>query len=317
MIDLHCDTLSLLEKSGEELYSNRLCVDLEKLGKAGVTAEFFACFVDMGRFSGSGKIEDAYRYVCGLLEYGKAEFEKNSARIALAESAADYFKFKAEGKISAFLTVEEGGIIGEDINKIDFLYSRGVRLITLCWNHENSIGFPNSEDPAEMEKGLKSFGFDAVEKMNQKGIIIDVSHLSDGGFYDVLKKSRAPVAASHSNARAICPHPRNLSDGMIKALAEKGGIAGVNFYPYFLNQSGTASLEDISEHIMYMHKTGGEDFTAIGTDFDGFDGAPSGIEDIGQAERLFWNLKNRGLTERQIEKISYLNAERIIKSVVK
>lgn len=317
MIDLHCDTLSLLEKSGGGLDINGLCVDLEKLEKAGVTAQFFACFADMSRFTCKSRTQEAFGYVCGLIEYGIKQFHKNSDRIALAESAQDYFKIKHEGKISAFLTVEEGGIIGEDINKIDFLYSKGVRLITLCWNHENSIGFPNSANPAEMDKGLKPFGFEVLEKMNETGIIVDVSHLSDGGFWDVLSKSRAPVAASHSNARAKCGHPRNLSDGMIKALAEKGGIAGVNFYPYFLNESGNASLEDISEHIMYMHKTGGEDFTAIGTDFDGFDGSPFGMENIGQTENLFSDLKKRGLTERQIEKISHLNAERLMKEVLR
>ena len=219
-------------------------------------------------------------------------------------------------KISAFLTVEEGGILGDDINRLQTLYDEGIRLITLTWNHENCIGYPNSKDEAIMQKGLKPFGIEVIEKMNQLGMIIDVSHLSDGGFWDVLKHSKKPVVASHSNARSLCNHPRNLSDEMIKALADRGGIAGINLYPYFIKKNGKATVDDIAAHVWHMYQTGGEDFVAIGTDFDGFDEGELEIVDIGEMGKLYDAVKRRGLSERQMEKFWIGNAMRVINEVL-
>ncbi len=312
MIDLHCDTLSLLQETGEGLKQNKFCVDLGKLKTVNAKAEFFACFVDIKNYENT---DMAYEYVCSLIDFGKNEFFKNKNTVYLAKNYKDYIKNTENNKISAFLTVEEGGIIGNDINKIDMLYEKGIRLITLCWNYENSIGFPNSRDKEIMQNGLKPFGFEVIKRLNEKGIIIDLSHLSDGGFFDVISNTDKPLIASHSNARALCRHPRNLTDEMITALAEKGGVAGVNFYPFFLKKDGNAEIYDIAEHILYMFNVGGEDFVSIGTDFDGFQGTVKGISNIADIERLFSVLKAKGLTERQLEKIKYKNAERIIKDI--
>ena len=152
-----------------------------------------------------------------------------------------------------------------------------------------------------------------VERMNELGMIVDVSHLSDGGFWDVLKYSRKPVVASHSNARALCPHPRNLSDEMIRVLAEKGGISGLNFYPYFLKENGKAGMDDLIRHIEHMYYVGGEEFVAIGTDFDGFDDGELDVEHLGQMERVYDALKKRKFHDSQIEKFWSKNALRLIK----
>lgn len=218
--------------------------------------------------------------------------------------------------MSAVLTIEEGGILCNDIERLDKLYQEGIRLMTLTWNHDNCIGSPNSKDIEVMKKGLKPFGLEVIERMNELGMIIDVSHLSDGGFWDVIRCSDKPVVASHSNARALCPHPRNLSNEMIKALAEKGGVIGVNFYPFFLNPIGKASAEEIADHIMHMYCVGGEDVIAIGTDFDGFDEGELEIEHLGEMDKLHSAVKKKGLTERQIEKIWSQNVMRVIKEVL-
>jgi membrane dipeptidase len=221
----------------------------------------------------------------------------------------------ANGKIAALLTIEEGGILNNDINRLYELYNQGIRLITLTWNHENCIGYPNSKDEAIMEKGLKPFGVEVVEKMNELGMIIDVSHLSDGGFWDVLKYSNKPVVASHSNARSLCNHPRNLSDEMIKKLADKGGIAGINLYPYFINKRGKATVEDIADHVWHMYQTGGENVIAVGTDFDGFDEGELDIAHIGEMEKLYDAVKKRGLSERQMEKFWSGNVMRVMEAL--
>lgn len=316
LIDLHCDTIGMLmqdEKSS--LKSNGFCVDIEKMKPAGSIAQFFACFICMKDFQGEDRFTKGYEQALKMIARGKKEFAAYPKDISLAFSFDDLVQNDVKGKISAFLTVEEGGILENDMNRLERLYQEGVRLVTLTWNYENCIGYPNSRDTHHMQQGLKPFGFEVAERMNELGMLIDVSHLSDGGFWDVLKCSKKPVVASHSNARTLCPHPRNLSDEMIKALAEKGGIAGVNFYPYFVRESGKITAEDIAEHIVHMYQVGGEDFVAIGTDFDGFDDGESDITNIGQIDKLYNAVKKRGFTERQMEKFWGWNALRVLKNV--
>ena len=295
---------------------NSLAVDQGKLKKADAFAQFFACFTDLSKFEAEKREEQGFLYALDLINFGKALFMAEESEICFAESYSDYIKNRKKEKISAFLTVEEGGIIGNNISNIDKLYDWGVRLVTLCWNYENSIGFPNSRNPEIMQKGLKKFGFEAVSEMNEKGIIIDVSHLSDGGFFDVISHSEKSVVASHSNARSLCNHPRNLTDEMIKALANKGGVAGVNFYPFFLEENGRADVGILADHIAHMINVGGEDFISIGSDFDGFSPMLSSLENTGKIEILFSLLKSRGLNDRQLEKLKFLNAERVIKEIL-
>ena len=168
-----------------------------------------------------------------------------------------------------------------------------------------------------MEKGLKPFGIEIVERMNELGMLIDVSHLSDGGFFDCIKYSRVPVVASHSNARSLCKHPRNLTDEMLHLLGENGGVAGVNFYSAFLRESGRAEISDLARHVLWMVDKAGEDAVALGTDFDGFpkEALPKGIRDVMDVAKLWEELERTGLTGRQIEKIASGNILRVMKDV--
>lgn len=320
LIDMHCDTISELlvqNLPDQDLKRNRLKVDLEKMKKAGSTAQFFACFVCMEEFLGKSRYEQAYEYVRRMSSYLKKQVWMYPEDLAFAGDGKKLEENQREGKISAFLTLEEGGVINGDLSRIQGLYDMGIRLITLTWNYENCIGYPNSSDGSTMKKGLKQFGILVVEEMNRKGMIIDVSHLSEGGFWDVIKYSKTSPVASHSNAREVCNHPRNLSDDQIRALADKGGIAGLNFYQKFLGKSDSCRIEDMVAHARHMFQKGGEDFVAIGTDFDGFGGAREmEIENIGQMSRLYEALKKSGFTEREVDKIWYGNAKRVIDAVL-
>lgn len=317
LIDLHCDTIwMLMRQKHENLQHNPFCVDVEKLKAAGAMAQFFACFIYLNEIDSEEKWEQGYRMALEMIKRGKQDFAECSDAILLALNYDELVENCANGKISALLTIEEGGILNNDINRLYELYNQGIRLITLTWNHENCIGYPNSKDEVIMQKGLKPFGIEVVEKMNELGMIIDVSHLSDGGFWDVLKYSKKPVIASHSNARCLCDHPRNLSDKMIKALADKGGIAGVNLYPYFINKAGKATVEDVAEHVMHMYKIGGEDFISVGTDFDGFDEGELEVSNIGEIDKLYEAVKRRGLSGRQMEKFWSRNAMRAMQEVL-
>ena len=315
LIDMHCDTFWLMmQKQGVGLQKNDLCIDIEKMKAAGSMAQFFASFIHMSRFEGEHAIEESYQYALEMIAYGKAELEKCSDSIATAHDYKELIANRDSGKMSAILTLEEGGIINNKMEYLEELYCKGIRLITLTWNYENCIGYPNSREPKLMELGLKPFGIEVIKRMNELGMMIDVSHLSDGGFWDVIKHSTKPVVASHSNARALCSHPRNLTDEMIKALAEKGGVAGVNFYPHFLHESGKATVADIAKHAWHLYQVGGEDVVAIGTDFDGFDEGELDIAHMGEMNRVYDAMKKRGFTERQMEKILNGNILRVMQA---
>ena len=254
LIDMHCDTIFLMDREEMcDLRRNSLCVDLEKMKHAGSMAQFFACFIYMKELEKAGGWDGGYQQALKMIERGKRELVNNSDLISLATNYNDLLKNFERGKMSAFLTIEEGGILADDMARLEYLYKCGIRLMTLLWNGENCIGYPNSRDRNVMEKGLKKFGIETVERMNDLGMMVDVSHLSDGGFWDVMKYSKKPVVASHSNARALCEHPRNLTDDMIRALAECGGVSGINFYPAFLNGTAKSDIDDLVRHIEHMY----------------------------------------------------------------
>lgn len=315
-IDLHCDTLSALIQGnvGDDLRQNHLCIDLNGMKQARTYAQFFACFVYV-RENHPEAWETAYGRVQEMISKMKQE---EGEQLQIARSCEEIQKHGEKGIISAILTVEEGGVLNGKIDRLEALYDQGIRLMTLTWNFENCLGFPNSRDRTVMERGLKPFGRIIIGKMNELGMLIDVSHLSDGGFWDCVELSNAPIVASHSNARSLCSHPRNLSDEMLKALAGKGGVAGLNFYPAFLKESGKVCLADIARHAAHMIHVAGEDVVAIGTDFDGYEAETDEnyISYVGEMEKVWDAMKKEGITERQIDKIQSQNALRVIREVL-
>ena len=281
-------------------------LDIRRMKEAGMYGQFFAIFFPPQNREWMPEDEVYYQSLKNLF-YESLDRHKDC--IAFAGCAADAERNFREGKLSAFLTIEDGRHVQGELSNIERFYQDGVRLISLTWNYENCFGAPNSKDRTIMERGLTSFGCEAVRYMNELGMLIDVSHLSDGGFYDAVRLSRKPLVASHSNARALCPHPRNLTDDMIYNLAEIGGVAGVNFYGAFLQQDAKreeSTIAGLVAHIKHMTKLGGEDFVALGTDFDGI----GGVLEIGtplEMVRLFEQLEREGFSERQIEKLAYKN----------
>lgn len=320
--DMHCDTLS-------RAYANKrqdLCefpeamVDVRRLRKGGCQAQFFAMFMwDIGLREKLGKdFPEDHAYIQALLEIMQNTIARCPGELALAKNAADLRKNAEAGKLSAVLTVEDGRGADGKLENLQAWYDRGVRLITLTWNHANCMGFPHAEDPEEMRRGLTPFGRDAVALMNDLGMLVDVSHLSDGGFRDVAEISRKPFVASHSNCRAVTPHTRNLTDEMIRTLADHGGVAGLNFCPRFL-ESGkkpAASLEAMIAHLRHLVNVGGIDCAALGSDLDGIEGKL----EIGSCDRmpmLFEALGKAGFTEDEIQRIAWKNARRVMEDVLR
>lgn len=273
IVDLHCDTLMPIYIDGHTLQNWQGHINLEKLQKGGSMVQCFAIFIPTNASAQRHRVyEGPYAYWQGCVNAFDKEMAANADVIRQVRCMADIEKNRAEGKLSALLTIEDGVAVDGKIERIQEFYDRGVRMIGLTWNYENSIGFPCSDDPEKHMLGLKPFGLEVIAKMDELGMVIDTSHLSEGGFWDVIKYSKNPFMASHSCARALCDHRRNLTDEQVKALANKGGICGMNFCNDFLRKgSQTTSVEDILWHMEHMIQVGGTDFVALGSDFDGID----------------------------------------------
>ena len=320
IIDTHCDTMGeCIARSGGKitLQNNPGHINMEKLRQGGALAEFFAIFIptyDSG--AGKGVTLPPYDYFQFVYQAYLRELEANQDQLAPAMNGADIRKNQAAGKISSVLTVEDGVPLEGKMERLEEFYQKGVRLISLTWNYENSLGFPNSKDPEIMGKGLKQFGLDCVERMNQLGMLIDVSHLSDGGFWDIVRHSKKPFIASHSCCRALCNHTRNLTDEMLRALGEKGGVVGINFAAQFLNEGAEyTDIDSVVRHMRHIRDKAGMDALGFGSDFDGISSTLefqdyAGMPQIPQA-------LSPHFTENEIEKICSGNRLRLIDETLK
>ncbi len=314
IIDLHCDTImKLYENPNSNLLENHFQIDLKRLQQNDFLLQTFAIFLDKQQYPQRKKtaLHMYQRFI--------KELEKNAATIGLIKTQADYNENKANKQISALLTLEEGGILEGKIENLEEFYQLGVRLITLTWNYPNEIGTPNilywdkeKHILAENQTGLTKFGFECIQRMSELHMIIDLSHASDQVAKDILDSSAQGIVASHSNARKLTPHPRNLSDELIQKIADKNGLIGINFFDQFLKLKQPTNLPAaINEHLWYMYQLVGEDSLCFGSDFDGIP-VHADLNDVNSFPKIIQALKQKGFTSRQIEKISYLNTENFL-----
>ena len=312
IIDMHCDTITALYHSGKDFVDNDLHISLNKLEQGGYMAQCFAMFVYLE--DNDHPFETCNRYIDKYDEV----IAQNPGRIRKALSAEDIERNAEEGLISAILTTEEGAVLEGKLENIDRLYDRGVRMMTLTWNFENELGYPNYLTKElikpDTERGLKPFGFEAINGMWDKGIIVDVSHLNDAGIYDVLSVARKPIVASHSNCRAIKDFPRNLSDDMILKLRDNGGIMGLNFCPDFISDNTDSDqITDMVAHIKHVRDLAGIENIALGSDFDGID-TPKGLYDCTRLPLLHDALVAEGFTREELECLYYKNFLRVFRA---
>lgn len=325
-IDMHCDTLAeaLARRSATAEYLEGTMVDISRLREGGAATQFFAMFLpqknEPGWFGGAVMPEPEV-LMKQMYEIYQNTLKACSDYLAPARNYEELEANRRAGKISAFLTIENGYLVRGKMENIKWLYDMGVRLITLTWNDPNCFGYCHSENGAQMRRGLTDFGREAIQYMTDLGMLIDVSHLSDGGFYNVAEHARdvgKPFVASHSNCRALSPATRNLTDEMIRILADCGGVAGLNFEPTFLNEDRSDTLsrvERMCDHVLHLIDKGGVECVGIGTDFDGI-GGQFEICDCTGMPRLFDALHARGLSWDVIEKIAYENVARVIREAL-
>ena len=312
---------------------------------------------------------DPWERVCRLHQCYQEELERNQDILAPVYRFSDIAENEAAGKISAMLTVEEGGVCKGEVEKLRELYRMGVRMMTLTWNFDNEIGSPNLNPELKMRmrqamdawkrmpgqeetsggkqeegileserrggaqeafdafyhtpnvtKGLTEKGREMVVEMEELGMIPDVSHLSDQGFWDVLETTKKPFVASHSNARAVCPCVRNMTDDMICRLAERGGVMGLNFCADFLEEKpvgvkNPGTIAGVVRHAKHIVSVGGIEVLGLGSDFDGIDTHAQlpGAQSMGA---LWDHLHKSGFTEGELDKIFYQNVLRVYRDTI-
>ncbi|MCQ4936929.1 dipeptidase [Anaerotignum propionicum] len=305
--DGHCDTIVRLYEKNQELFSNDGHIDIVRLNKFKAPLQFFAIWLDSKYHPIS--MRQAMKYI----EFYYSQLQKNEQVIGHINSFSDVIKNGLENKISALLALEGGEALEGEISAIHTYYRLGVRSITLTWNHRNRLADGVAEE--ESRGGLTRFGRQVIEEMEELGMLVDVSHLSEAGFSDVIKFAKKPFIASHSNARAICDVPRNLKDNQLLKIAEKGGVVGLNLYSPFLVKYGQGGIDDILNHIQHMLSVMGEDFISLGTDFDGIESTPKEISNVADMDTLFVSIENE-FGKVVAEKIFSENLLRVLKAVL-
>ena len=308
MIDLHCDTIMQLldHPDSGDLYRNTWKIDIEKLQKAHSKVQDFALFINLGETNDPYGRYEEMRNLC------TTQIHLYGEHIQHVLSYQDVESVYESGKIGALMSIEEGGVLGGDLDKLKQAYQDGVRLITLTWNYPNGLGEPHC---GEQHKKLTPKGIEFVEVMQDLGIIVDCSHLNDAGTEQLGDILDVPFVASHSNAREVTAHTRNLPDNLIKLIANKGGVIGLNFAQSFLGISPVSRIEDIVKHGLYLINKGGEDVVALGTDFDGIK-PNTEIKDASEMYRLYDAFKEAGLSVEQCEKLFWKNADRLLKEIL-
>jgi membrane dipeptidase len=310
-IDLHND---LLENSVRSNYNWGIRhtikhTDIPRLFDGGIDAQIFAIWV-------SPKGGNYYERALNQINNFNKQISLNSDKIAQGRNADNIKQLNEQHKIAAILGVEGGHTIENNLVNLKNFYKLGVRYLTITW--ENSTDWATSaKDKKSKMKGLSDFGKQVIKTMDSLGMIIDVSHTGIKTIEDILATTKNPIIASHTACYNVRPHYRNLTDEQIKAIASKGGIIGITFYPPFLSNTGTANVETVVKHIDYIVKLVGIDYVAIGSDFDGIEKTPQGLEDVSRFPNLTKALFKKGYSESDIRKILGENFLRVFRVVCK
>lgn len=306
LFDAHCDFFYHLEYCPQDsLEKSSGHMDFERVSGYAPYAQFFALFSNSSK--AGPPMWERFRT---LLERFRTELGQYPDKITHCCTAAQAQQAAKEGKIAAFLSVEGAELLDCDPEKLDFVYEAGVRCINITWNNPNALSGTNLYEP---ERGLSEQGLRYVKRMRELGILIDVSHLSDPGFWDILEHAPGPVIATHSNARDVFFHTRNLTDCQITAIIEHQGVIGLNLAPQFLGEN--PNVDTVLAHLDRMLELGGENTVALGGDWDGVSSLPDGFRDISGWHILYEELLRRNYTKKLIENLFYNNMSRIVREV--
>jgi membrane dipeptidase len=323
VVDTHCDTLKCLtpeftrvtgsmwadrSKVGMGVRSDLGHVDLPRLREGGVDCQVFALSSARNRTP-----PYALRTALDMIDVFYRECERNLDAVQPVYSHDDILEAAEAGRVAAMLSIEGADVIEGRISMLSVFHRLGVRMVGLVHSLRNLLA--DGVGDARTGGGLSELGVQAIEELDRLCMIIDVSHINDRGFWDVVDIAKGPIIASHSNSRAVCSHPRNMTDDMIKALAEKGGVLGMNFAPSFVHPTNP-SVSTLVDHIDHISDLVGPDHVGLGSDFDGIPSTPAGLEDVTRMPNIAEELVERGYGKEDLKKILGLNHLRVIKKVI-
>ncbi len=315
-LDSHCDTpMILAPKQGDwaEAFSRRnpdLLVDMQKMQEGHLDASIMVAYLAQGARDEKG-LKAATVKAYDILDHVEDMIERTEG-ISIARTPDDLWHLKREGQHAVMLGIENGYAIGKDISNVENFRKRGVVYMTLCHNGDNDI-CDSAKGNAE-HGGVSEFGAQVIGEMNRVGMMVDLSHAAEKSFYDALDLSHTPIVCSHSSARALCNHPRNLTDDQMRALAQKGGVAQVTFYNGFLKENGQADILDAFAHLNHMIQVMGIEHVGIGTDFDGDGGVP-GIASASELINFTRMLLRKRYSNEEIQMIWGGNFLRVMKQI--
>lgn len=306
-LDTHCDTPMFFSKDIHfERRDPRILVDLQKMTEGGQDATTMVAYLPQPA-AGATFAEKVPFQVQGPFEYANLIFDKVKAMIngygryvSIVRTPSELYDNKKQGRKSIMLGIENGLALEHHIENVEHFARRGIVYITLCHNGDNDLC--DSARGMQTHGGMSQFGAEVIREMNRLGIMVDLSHAHEKSFYDALEISATPIVCSHSSCRALCDHPRNLTDDQMRLLASKGGVMQVTLYPGFLRSEGTATIVDAMKHLEHAIEVMGIDCVGLGTDFDG-DGGVCGLADSSEMINFTRQLLRRKFNERDIQKI--------------
>jgi membrane dipeptidase len=292
----------------ENLNSNNCHIDLERMKDLGNCVQVFAAFIDPSYCQAY-----AMKRAIQIIDKFYQQISLYSNDVMSCCHYGDIIKAANESKVAAILSIEGGDALQGDLSALRMFYKLGVRSICLTWNHRNEIA--DGVADSMTNGGLTPFGREVIKEMNLLGMLIDLSHISEKGFWDVLEQTEKPILVSHSNSKKLCNHGRNLTDEQIIAVSNNKGVIGINLYPVFLNNSGKASLKDVISHIEYIASLSGIENIGFGADFDGIEITPDDIAGIQHLDRIINELHKLNYPNDFIEKFAGKNFLRVFKEV--
>ena len=321
--DAHCDTVYRCLETGEtsaldygdsreeqcryyaasdHLRRNGGHIDLERSRQFSRCAQFFALFHDAAEAPADGLWAQCRR----MHDFFLREMVDNADIVCHCRTGREVDEAAAAGKTAALLSIEGADLLDRDVHKVETVTHWGVRLLNPVWNRANVLSGTNAEDP---ERGLSAKGRDFIRALEEYGIYPDVSHLSDAGFWDLVHIARRPIVASHSNARAVCPHRRNLTDDQFRAIRDSGGVVGLNLYLHFVGQP---TMDALVAHVEHFLALDGEKTLCLGGDLDGCEALAAGMTGMQDVPKLYEALKARGYSDALLEDIFWNNLRRLI-----
>ena len=303
VFDAHCDTAYELYRTGALLGANDCHISLERMERIPGSAQFFAFWT-----ADPDAKEPPEQLFRAMYDELIRQFSLFSGRIRLCRTADDAKAAAEEGRAAAFLSIEGAEAISCDPEKLQSAYDMGIRMITLTWNENNPLA--GSHITGE---GLSDRGRAFVREAQRLGMLVDVSHLSERAFWDIADITEGPIVASHSNARAVCPHSRNLTDAQFCEIVRTGGFAGLNLYAEFLGR-GRVTAETVADHALHFLQLGGAGHIVLGGDLDGCDRLPEGFDGFDSYPLLARALLERGVDERTVRDIFYDNLIKVVRS---